>query len=449
MKSRTCNNSLTNIKEKQYTSSNIINDLSKRIKSLQKDIDNIKKSKKITEKNKSVSNKEHTIYEIKRKKIPNFIKICRNNSKFMNYHTNESSLIYKKINAKNYNKIIRDKKNIFLNFNSSFDKRKKRKIIINGINEQKYETNILNRNKVSYLSHNTNKLKHFFSVDKINTKYKDNINKYENEIKDLNQRKKLLKRKKEELKEKLFMTEIKNKTLEKNITKIKNYNKQIIDNIFLLYEEYFLDDNSINNEIDIKSVILNIKYNYEKTVLNNKFIEGINELLNITILNINNSDKNILFNKINRLIHLKNKYDSYIKDKNKYYIYIASLLNQLNIKNLEILKKYIKNMFMKNIQENKKLNEITKALINDSLYDKTDIHMKFINNAKYLRNNNKKYINNKNINMNTFRNKRKNSLKCNRICYNSYLNENNSKINRIELFNDIDINLIKSEEEKS
>ena len=51
--------------------------------------------------------------------------------------------------------------------------------------------------------------------------------------------------------------------------------------------------------------------------------------------------------------------------------------------------------------------------------------------------------------MNTFRNKRKNSLKCNRICYNSYLNENNSKINRIELFNDIDINLIKSEEEKS
>ena len=51
MKSRTCNNSLTNIKEKQYTSSNIINDLSKRIKSLQKDIDNIKKSKKITEKN--------------------------------------------------------------------------------------------------------------------------------------------------------------------------------------------------------------------------------------------------------------------------------------------------------------------------------------------------------------------------------------------------------------
>ena len=52
MKSRTCNNSLTNIKEKQYTSSNIINDLSKRIKSLQKDIDNIKKSKKITEKNK-------------------------------------------------------------------------------------------------------------------------------------------------------------------------------------------------------------------------------------------------------------------------------------------------------------------------------------------------------------------------------------------------------------
>ena len=33
MKSRTCNNSLTNIKKKQYTSSNIINDLSKRIKS--------------------------------------------------------------------------------------------------------------------------------------------------------------------------------------------------------------------------------------------------------------------------------------------------------------------------------------------------------------------------------------------------------------------------------
>ena len=64
---------------------------------------------------------------MKRKKIPNFIKICRNNNKFMNYHTNESSFIYKKINAKNYNKIIRDKKNIFLNFNSSFDKRKKRK----------------------------------------------------------------------------------------------------------------------------------------------------------------------------------------------------------------------------------------------------------------------------------------------------------------------------------
>ena len=43
MKSRTCNNSLTNIKEKQYTSSNIINDLSKRIKSLQKDIKRLQK----------------------------------------------------------------------------------------------------------------------------------------------------------------------------------------------------------------------------------------------------------------------------------------------------------------------------------------------------------------------------------------------------------------------
>ena len=554
MKSRTFNNSLTNIKDSKNSMKRIHN-LSNRIQSLQNDIDMIQNSKKKnknrniikieSEKNYSMIMNDSNIKENEKNnfsinktfvKNPYFFKEnlkhikyrTSNNSQIKNNPTNDinhENFIYKKIKSKNYNQIIHGKRDILLNINSNLNKNEKRKeISIKNIPKKK-NSNIISKSQIKSRSNNFSKFNHFLSVDKINTnlnlkkqeKFEENKKQQEQEqntlldieyeLRSLKKRMKFIMNQREELNSKLLLIKNKNKKLESNIISEQNKNNNIIKNLIMLNDEYFinknqneLDDyedntNYQNTKIAMKDILFNImdmKIEYEKNILYDKFIEGLKELLsNIQIFNISNSDNNIS-NKINRLLHLKNKLQNYeekysIKkaDNDKYYIYFTSLLNEMNLKSFEELKEYIINIFIKNIKENKRMKEITSALISENeslLSDKKAVSpkRKYIINAlnlnkkeknAYYKNRNK---GNKNMNLNSgFRNKRKNSYSFQGFCYNSFLNINNkrnlyntkidkkyfrsgvSNINNKEMIklnyfnNDNDIQSLKDEEEKN
>ena len=554
MKSRTFNNSLTNIKDSKNSMKRIHN-LSNRIQSLQNDIDMIQNSKKKnknrniikieSEKNYSMIMNDSNIKENEKNnfsinktfvKNPYFFKEnlkhikyrTSNNSQIKNNPTNDinhENFIYKKIKSKNYNQIIHGKRDIFLNINSNLNKNEKRKeISIKNIPKKK-NSNIISKSQIKSRSNNFSKFNHFLSVDKINTnlnlkkqeKFEENKKQQEQEqntlldieyeLRSLKKRMKFIMNQREELNSKLLLIKNKNKKLESNIISEQNKNNNIIKNLIMLNDEYFinknqneLDDyedntNYQNTKIAMKDILFNImdmKIEYEKNILYDKFIEGLKELLsNIQIFNISNSDNNIS-NKINRLLHLKNKLQNYeekysIKkaDNDKYYIYFTSLLNEMNLKSFEELKEYIINIFIKNIKENKRMKEITSALISENeslLSDKKAVSpkRKYIINAlnlnkkeknAYYKNRNK---GNKNMNLNSgFRNKRKNSYSFQGFCYNSFLNINNKRnlyntkidkkyfrsgvnnINNKEMIklnyfnNDNDIQSLKDEEEKN
>ena len=554
MKSRTFNNSLTNIKDSKNSMKRIHN-LSNRIQSLQNDIDMIQNSKKKnknrniikieSEKNYSMIMNDSNIKENEKNnfsinktfvKNPYFFKEnlkhikyrTSNNSQIKNNPTNDinhENFIYKKIKSKNYNQIIHGKRDILLNINSNLNKNDKRKgISIKNIPKKK-NSNIISKSQIKSRSNNFSKFNHFLSVDKINTnlnlkkqeKFEENKKQQEQEqntlldieyeLRSLKKRMKFIMNQREELNSKLLLIKNKNKKLESNIISEQNKNNNIIKNLIMLNDEYFinknqneLDDyedntNYQNTKIAMKDILFNImdmKIEYEKNILYDKFIEGLKELLsNIQIFNISNSDNNIS-NKINRLLHLKNKLQNYeekysIKkaDNDKYYIYFTSLLNEMNLKSFEELKEYIINIFIKNIKENKRMKEITSALISENeslLSDKKAVSpkRKYIINAlnlnkkeknAYYKNRNK---GNKNMNLNSgFRNKRKNSYSFQGFCYNSFLNINNKRnlyntkidkkyfrsgvnnINNKEMIklnyfnNDNDIQSLKDEEEKN
>ena len=554
MKSRTFNNSLTNIKDSKNSMKRIHN-LSNRIQSLQNDIDMIQNSKKKnknrniikieSEKNYSMIMNDSNIKENEKNnfsinktfvKNPYFFKEnlkhikyrTSNNSQIKNNSTNginQENFIYKKIKSKKYNQIIHGKRDIFLNINSNLNKNDKRKeISIKNIPKKK-NSNIISKSQIKSRSNNFSKFNHFLSVDKINTnlnlkkqeKFEENKKQQEQEqntlldieyeLRSLKKRMKFIMNQREELNSKLLLIKNKNKKLESNIISEQNKNNNIIKNLIMLNDEYFinknqneLDDyedntNYQNTKIAMKDILFNImdmKIEYEKNILYDKFIEGLKELLsNIQIFNISNSDNNIS-NKINRLLHLKNKLQNYeekysIKkaDNDKYYIYFTSLLNEMNLKSFEELKEYIINIFIKNIKENKRMKEITSALISENeslLSDKKAVSpkRKYIINAlnlnkkeknAYYKNRNK---GNKNMNLNSgFRNKRKNSYSFQGFCYNSFLNINNKRnlyntkidkkyfrsgvnnINNKEMIklnyfnNDNDIQSLKDEEEKN
>ena len=554
MKSRTFNNSLTNIKDSKNSMKRIHN-LSNRIQSLQNDIDMIQNSKKKnkdrniikmeSEKNYSMIMNDSNIKENEKNnfsinktfvKNPYFFKEnlkhikyrTSNNSQIKNNSTNginQENFIYKKIKSKKYNQIIHGKRDIFLNINSNLNKNDKRKeISIKNIPKKK-NSNIISKSQIKSRSNNFSKFNHFLSVDKINTnlnlkkqeKFEENKKQQEQEqntlldieyeLRSLKKRMKFIMNQREELNSKLLLIKNKNKKLESNIISEQNKNNNIIKNLIMLNDEYFINKNQ--NELDdyenntnyqktkiaMKDILFNImdmKIEYEKNILYDKFIEGLKELLsNIQIFNISNSDNNIS-NKINRLLHLKNKLQNYeekysIKkaDNDKYYIYFTSLLNEMNLKSFEELKEYIINIFIKNIKENKRMKEITSALISENeslLSDKKAVSpkRKYIINAlnlnkkeknAYYKNRNK---GNKNMNLNSgFRNKRKNSYSFQGFCYNSFLNINNKRnlyntkidkkyfrsgvnnINNKEMIklnyfnNDNDIQSLKDEEEKN
>ena len=522
MKNRTCNNSLTNIKDSSCSIKRI-NNLSNRIRNLENDIEKIKNSKKkntysnhniALEKNYSMIVNDSSIkknlkdaFKINKTivKNPYFFRV---NKKHIKYRTQNNSLkknkankdainVYKRIQSKNYTQIIHDKRNIFLSSNTNINKKEKgiRQRLIPDSNynndikyfrknshmtkgNSSYNTSNNNINEIQLQIKKNNRLQHYLSADKINTNsnlntknknQEKNTNKnfdtldIEFEIRNLKKRKKFLMKLRNETEEKLLNIKNKNTKLKESIIKQENYHTNIINKLMILNKEYLSYKNQTeseeaeqetdynNKKIIKKDMIFNImdmKIEYEKNVLFDEFIEGLNELLgNISSLNnINNSDNNIA-NKINRLLHLKNKleyleekYSTNKLDNDKYYLYFQSLLNKLNLNNFEELKEYIINIFIKNIKENKRMKEITSALINEHILpDKNEQNkskIKYANNKKISNRNEKqgnsnynnyKYkTSNKNSN-NLFRNKRNNSSIFHGMCYNSFLESNNKR----------------------
>ena len=429
----------------------------------------------------------------------------QNNSQKKNKANKDRINIYKRINSKNYTQIIHDKKNIFLSASSNMNKKEKdiRQRIIqdsNYNNDIKYfhKTSHMTKGNSTYNTSNNNineiqlqikknkRLQHYLSADKLDTnsnlntknkkeekKLNDNYDTLdiEFEIRNLKKRKKFLMKLRNETEEKLLDIKNKNTKLKESIIKQENYKANIINNLMRLNKEYLSyknqnesdeveEESEYNNTKTIKKdIIFNImdmKIEYEKNVLLDEFIKGLNELLgNISLLNNFNSTDNNIANKINRLLHLKNKleyfeekYSTNQLDNDKYYIYFSSLLNKLNLNNFEELKEYIINIFIKNIKENKRMKEITNALISENiLLDKNEPNkskIKYINNKNILNRNSKKgnyYYDNykyktsiKNDN-NLFRNKRNNSSHFHGMCYNSFLETNNKRYIRLNNMN--------------
>ena len=429
----------------------------------------------------------------------------QNNSQKKNKANKDRINIYKRINSKNYTQISHDKKDIFLSASSNINKKEKdiRQRIIqdsNYNNDIKYfhKTSHMTKGNSTYNTSNNNineiqlqikknkRLQHYLSADKLDTnsnlntknkkeekKVNDNYDTLdiEFEIRNLKKRKKFLMKLRNETEEKLLVIKNKNTKLKENIIKQENYKANIINNLMRLNKEYLSyknqnesdeveEESEYNNTQTIKKdIIFNImdmKIEYEKNVLLDEFIKGLNELLgNISLLNNFNSTDNNIANKINRLLHLKNKleyfeekYSTNKLDNDKYYIYFSSLLNKLNLNNFEELKEYIINIFIKNIKENKRMKEITNALISENiLLDKNEPNkskIKYINNKNILNRNSKKgnyYYDNykyktaiKNDN-NLFRNKRNNSSHFHGMCYNSFLEPNNKRYIRLNNIN--------------
>ena len=499
MKSRTCNNSFSNIKSRKCSVERI-NNLSYRIQSLQDDINkiqNIKKNIKVNKNNNSKIQFEKDIFDeindsdvkdnLKDKSSINktFIKnpASKENKKKVKYLTknhskkeiinskfeiNKEKIIFKRINFRK-NK-INGKRNFFLKINSNLNKAETLKIYKKNNNVSKIpnksynfikENNLISTERLNINSKNSTKKENF--EENKNSSDKNTLSNNGIELNNLKKRIRIILEQKNELNKKLlkyllFKNEKKSKNLENNL-----YN--------------------LNNKSDIKDILFNIidiKFEYENNILYEKFIEHLNKLLlNKTLSNTKNSCNNII-NKIKRLLHLKTKlqnleekYTNKKIDKAEYYNYFTSLLTELNLKSFKQLKEYIRNLFIKNIQENKRMKEILNGLINDNEFNlmnkkEQTPKMKYIHNA-FLLNKNRKNENNKNIPSNhtniikEFRNNRENSFNSHGICYNSFAKvnkkrnknffrreaNNNILIKFNSMRNDNDINLLKEEENQN
>ena len=371
-----------------------------------------------------------TKYNISQKSfVKNYLFYNDNSSPNAKYNTNNNSLskkkyknkslkeysksqIYKKIN--NYNNIIHEKKSSLLNLKSHLHKTSnpKDKDLSKISSSKNLEPN-KKLYKIDYIKKKNNLYdisiqskyiepkKHYTNneISDIINGLKDDMNnnddikdmgklEYEFEIRHLKKKRNLLRQTNKEIIEKLNEIKIKNNYIKNYIVKEQKINQNIINNIINLNKKYIIHNNpngldsiestsngSNNDAFSLKNIILNImdiKFDYENNILFNNFIEGINELLNIPLLNNNNFNDNLL-KKLKELINCKNnyeisnnKYKKLFQDNHKYLLYFKSLLNHLNIFSYEELYKFVQDMFVKNIKENERMKQIKKALINDT-----------------------------------------------------------------------------------
>ena len=450
---------LSNVLNDGKESEKRINYISNRIKSLENDINEIKKRENLTffsPNKKYIDNnnnkkqimtieeyksKPKSKYEINDKNYNNILFNSYNNYNFIS--KNKSKKLYeKKILKKNnnYNNSIHEKKKFLLNNDSQ-------------INKNIQITSFINKDKNlyklrPYSNNNSNKIRQLFYFNKTNKK-NDEINKeektkhynskhiekleYEFEIRLLKKKINILKKKNKEIKEKLNKIKNINENMENNLTGNGN---NLLNDIILLNKQYMsynreyeFNNKNINDKLYFENIILNImdlKYIYDNDLLINEFIDGVNKLLNISLLSQNNEKSNLnnLVEKINQLIDLKNnlynninKYEYLLKENNKYYIYFTSLLNNLNLKNIFELDKFIKNAYIKNIKENDHMKKITDTLFNESLSTNQKTERKNHHSSNQLMNSYSKsinnIINNKNYKLQNFLNNKKSDSRIN------------------------------------
>ena len=209
---------------------------------------------------------------------------------------------------------------------------------------------------------------------------------YEFEIILLKKKLKQLKNENKEKKEKLDKMKIINKSIEKILDK-----QNVLNNLILLFKNYIIYNNKsrINSLIKDKNnnnsisddalifVIMDLKYDYENYILQEEFFEGVNKLFNTEFQLINNKKESIndinIIKSIDKLIDLKNnlnndinKYKYSQKENIKIFYYFTSLLQYLNLHSFTSLEKFIKKIYIENIEENYQMKKLKKTLMKNA-----------------------------------------------------------------------------------
>ena len=213
-----------------------------------------------------------------------------------------------------------------------------------------------------------------------NRKFINNLEK-EFQLKNLKKKLKTLKNINIVLIQKLNNIIEKNKKLKIDTKEEQNKRKKIICSTIDICNNNFIK-NDYGVESRFKNLLLNLmnlKYNYENSVLENDFISNIGQLFILSNIyqgkNENNNQNSInnIYNNVKNLFSLKDKYINDIKEYNiskienkKYYNYFKYLSKNLNINNIDNIYKYIKNIKISNDNEIRKMTKMKHVLFDDN-----------------------------------------------------------------------------------
>ena len=269
---------------------------------------------------------------------------------------------------------------------NSFNKEEKKNS--NNNSEKKYlktneKCNLKNTKNDEIENGNESKKKHNIYLSNIeidNRKFINNLEK-EFQLKNLKKKLKTLKNINITLIQKLNNIIEKNKKLKIDTKEEQNKRKNIICSTIDI-----CNNNFIKNDYGVKSRfkslllnLMNLKYNYENSVLENDFISNIGQLFILSNIyqgkNENNNQNSInnIYNNVKNLFSLKDKYINDIKEYNiskienkKYYNYFKYLGKNLNINNIDNIYKYIKNIKISNDNEIRKMTKMKHVLFDDN-----------------------------------------------------------------------------------
>ena len=397
--------------------------LSNRINILENDIQEIKNKNlsMVVSNNKYRENSHNSLVEKNKLKSKNIISMKhfikkpnkysfnenRSNKNFSSIKVKKAINMKKNIYKKNnrYNDSINEKKNILLNISSQLNRNIEKKR-----NEQNPKMNNINKDFSSINNINNSKtIRQMFFLNqqnRYNLELKKNIGnekkllnssnnndrselEYEFEIVLLKKKLKQLKNENSEKKEKLDKMKIINKSIEKILDK-----QNVLNNLILLFKNYIIYNNknrinrinslikgnNNNNNISDDAIIytiMDLKYDYENYLLQEEFFEGVNKLFKTEFHLINNKKESIndinIIKSIDNLIDLKNtlnndinKYKYSFKENIKIFYYFTSLLKYLNLHSFSSLEKFIKKIYMENIEENYQMKKLKKTLMKNT-----------------------------------------------------------------------------------
>lgn len=230
------------------------------------------------------------------------------------------------------------------------------------------------------------KKKNIFLKKTDNTLFINNLEK-EFEIRNLKKRLEILKNCNNSLNQKLNEIRKKNYFLKNETIKEQNKRKIIICSTINICNKN-LEKNVYEEESDFKNLLLDImdkKNNYDNLKLNNYFYNSIKELLLCSnIFNISKSlNTNNIYQNINNLIRLKNKFITEIKEykesnKNneKYYNYCSDLFKYFNTNDLDLLYKNLAKIKSNNDDEAQKIIKMKNVLFNEDKAGKRRINIR-------------------------------------------------------------------------